>query len=165
MKVLVAVGSKYGSTREIGSAIAKRLDSAGLEVTFSDACDVFGVDFFDAVVVGSAVYNRTWRKDATALVKDHKEALSTMPVWTFSVGMEKMVRHEDPELDITKLVRDIGARDHHYFSGALDFSRLNMGEKALIRALNPPIGDYRDFTEVDEWTDGIVSELVARAAL
>lgn len=55
MKVLVAVGSKYGSTRGIAHVITDELKSLGFQVDLEDACDVPSVKAYDAVVIGSAI--------------------------------------------------------------------------------------------------------------
>ncbi|WP_062073164.1 flavodoxin domain-containing protein [Demequina sediminicola] len=165
MKVLVATGSKYGSTREIGNAIAGELSQLGFDVDCMDASDVLGIHFYDAVIVGSAVYGGLWRRDASALVSDNADELRRRDVWLFSVGMSgvKAPRQETNEpRELTSLVK---AHEHHTFDGALDYDRLNVGEKAIIRALNPPKGDFRDFAAIRDWARGVATELRAVAAL
>jgi menaquinone-dependent protoporphyrinogen oxidase len=55
-RVLVAYGSKFGSTAEIAQAIGTTLRVAGLEVDAERACDVRSLERYGAVVLGSAVY-------------------------------------------------------------------------------------------------------------
>ena len=52
MKVLVAVASRHGSTREIGEAVAEVLAGAGFGVDVLDPDDVESVERYDAVVLG-----------------------------------------------------------------------------------------------------------------
>jgi menaquinone-dependent protoporphyrinogen oxidase len=33
--------------------------------------------------------------------------------------------------------------------------KLNVGERALIKAINPPVGDFRDFDDIREWAEGL----------
>jgi menaquinone-dependent protoporphyrinogen oxidase len=56
MRVLVTAATKYGATTEIAQAIAETLGEHGLEPTIVPPERVEGVDGYDAVVVGSAVY-------------------------------------------------------------------------------------------------------------
>lgn len=159
MKILVAVGSKYGSTREVGRVIADTLGDQGFTVDFSDASDVRAVTAYDAVIIGSAVYGGLWRRDASSLVKNHRQELEARAVWTFSVGMENVVIEGQPRDEAYSLTESIGGREHKRFAGALDAKKLNIGERALIRALDPPIGDFRNFDAVRAWADDIAVQL------
>ncbi|MGZ6260473.1 MAG: flavodoxin domain-containing protein, partial [Candidatus Limnocylindrales bacterium] len=51
MKLLIAVSSKHGSTREIAESIAKTVREAGLEVAVVDAEEVESVIPYDAVII------------------------------------------------------------------------------------------------------------------
>lgn len=62
--VLVTAGSKHGATHEIGDAIARALQQAGVSavsVPVERDPDPGGAD---AVVLGSAVYAGRWRDEA-----------------------------------------------------------------------------------------------------
>lgn len=159
MKVLVAVGSKYGSSRGIAKAIAGALEEQGFEVDSQDASDVRSVMPFDAVILGSAVYGGLWRRDASAMAKEHREALRARDVWTFSVGIETVVIDGQPKDEAYAIAEAVGAHEHKRFSGALNPDKLNIGERALIRALDPPLGDFRDFDDVRAWAETIAARL------
>ena len=126
MKVLVAVGSKYGSSRAVAKMIATTLEGHGFDVDFQDAADVRSVMPFDAVILGSAVYGGLWRRDASALAKEHREALRLRDVWTFSVGMENVVVEGQPKDEAYSIANAIGAREHKRFAGALDPEKLSV---------------------------------------
>jgi menaquinone-dependent protoporphyrinogen oxidase len=49
----------------------------------------------------------------------------------------------------------LGARDHHLFRAALDPKRLNILERAAIKAAKSPIGDFRDWGDIEGWADSI----------
>ena len=163
MKVLVAVGSKYGATREVAAAVAEVLREQGFETDFADACDVGGVRFYDAVIVGSAVYGGLWRKDASALVRDNASVLRGREVWLFSVGMTQVTKPDQPLDEAEELAVSVGAKEHKRFGGRIDLDKLNLGEKALIKAINPPLGDFRDFDDVRPWARGVSERLSAEA--
>ena len=163
MKVLVATGSKYGSTREIGAAIEAELAERGFDVESMDAMDVRVVVPYDAVIVGSAVYGGLWRRDASDLMKHHAVELRRRDVWTFSVGIETLVHPGEPTDEAHALAESVGAHAHERFVGALDSSRLNVGERALIRSLRPPLGDFRDFAVVRTWADRVGAQLAELA--
>lgn len=160
MKVLVAVGSKYGATREVGSAIAEVLREQGFETDFADACDVANaIRFYDAAIIGSAVYGGLWRKDASALVRDNAQTLRARDTWLFSVGMTQVTKPDQPLDEAEELATECGAIEHKRFGGRILFDKLNIGEKALIKAINPPPGDFRDFEEIREWAETVALRL------
>ncbi len=159
MKVLVATGSKYGATREVGEAVAEVLREYGFETDFADACDVASVRYYDAVIVGSAVYGGLWRKDASALVRDNAATLRARDTWLFSVGMTQVTEPDQPLDEAEELAELAGAIEHKRFGGRLLVEKLNVGEKALVKLINPPIGDFRDFEEIRDWAQNVCLRL------
>jgi len=79
MRVLVTAATRYGATDEIAQVIAEVLGEHGLEATLLPPEQVEGVDGYDAVVVGSAVYAGQWLKPARELVERHAGALAGRP--------------------------------------------------------------------------------------
>ena len=159
MKVLVAVGSKYGATREVGAAVADVLRANGFETDFADACDVASVRFYNAIIVGSAVYGGLWRRDAAALVRDNANTLRGRDVWLFSVGMTQVTKPDQPLDEAEDLAEAVNAVEHKRFGGRIAIDKLNVGEKILIKAINPPVGDFRDFEEIRDWAEQVALEL------
>src|SRR5438477_3803419 len=84
-RVLVAYGTKFGSTAEIAEAIGTTLRVAGLEVDVKRAGQVGSLEPYRAVVLGSAVYVTRWRRDAMRLLRRERE-LKQREVWLFSSG-------------------------------------------------------------------------------
>lgn len=160
MKVLVAVGSKYGSTRGIAKAIAEEIKSIGFEVDLEDACDVRTVSPYDAVIVGSAVYGGLWRRDASELVRGNLDELRARDVWMFSAGIRAIKEPLYLTREADELAAMVESKDHVTFTGALDYDCLNVGERAVIHAINPPLGDHRDLGLVRQWAHGIGVELL-----
>ena len=60
LKVLVSAASMHGATTEIAEAIAAVLAEHGIAVTMLAPADVGGIDSYDAVVIGSALYLGHW---------------------------------------------------------------------------------------------------------
>jgi len=86
MRILVAYASKHRSTEGIAHAIADRLTELGAPAEAERVNDVDRLDDTSAVVLGSAVYAGSWRKEAVEFVHRHAEALAQRPVWLFSSG-------------------------------------------------------------------------------
>ncbi len=160
VKVLIAVGSKYGATREIAQAISDVLKDAGHEAECFDAKDVEALDAYEAFVIGSALYGGFWRRDASELVHHHAEVLRAKPCWLFSsgpVGLPPRPTEADGEGE--RLASEIEARAHGSFSGCLNPDRLNFGERAIIRGLKASVGDYREWGLVKNWAKEIATQL------
>ena len=124
-RVLVAYGSKFGSTAEIAQAIGTTLRVAGLEVDVKRAREVRSLEPYRAVVVGSAVYVARWRRDAMRLLRRRREDLAQREVWVFSsgpVGEEKSEPDEKQERwtkpkRVQWLATEIKAHEHVVFGG------------------------------------------------
>ena len=147
MRVLVTAATRYGATDEIAQVIAEVLGEHGLEATLLPPEQVEGVDGYDAVVVGSAVYAGQWLKPARELVERHAGALAGRPVWLFSSGpVGDPPKPEEDPVDVADLLAVTGAREHRVFAGKLVRKQLSFPERAIVSALRVPDGDFRDWT-------------------
>jgi len=174
MKVLVAYASKHGATKGIADFIGERLRQGGMQVDVFDVDQVKSVGGYDAFVIGSALYMFHWQKEATKFVSRNKSTLGTRPVWLFSsgpVGKEKINSKGQDLLDplvsgpkeIDELREELHPRDHRIFFGVLDATKLGffynqMRKSATIRE-SLPEGDFRDWKEIEAWTEGIARSL------
>lgn len=160
MKVLVAVASRHGSTREIGEAIAEVLTDGGFVVDVADPDDVETLDPYQAVVLGSAVYVGRWAASARAMVDRLAAGLTARPVWLFSSGPvgTPPAPLGDPD-EVAAILTRIGARGHRTFAGRLDSGGLGMAERAVVALVRAEQGDYRRWAEVEDWARAIAAEL------
>ena len=163
MKVLIAYTSKHGATAEIARAIEQELGLHFSQTHLSDVASVDNIADYDAVVLGSAVYAGSWMRPAYQFAKQHADALSALPLWTFSSGPmgepKPDSRAEPIGPSIKELMKQLQPIGHKVFDGKLDKSKLNFAEKGIIRVVKAPYGDYRDFDEVEKWAKSIVSYL------
>ena len=168
-RILVTYASKYGSTTEIANKIGEILNEAGLKVNVLPADEVDDLTPYDAVVLGSAVYAGSWRKEAVKFLEEYRSALSKVPVWLFSSGplgegdpvalMEgwRFPTAQQPIAD------RIHPRDIAFFHGQLDMEKLNFAEKLIIKGFKSPIGDFRDWDAITDWAASIVGALQPEA--
>lgn len=160
MKVLVTAASKHGATAEIAEGIGQLLRSEGLEVTVVPPERAGGVEEFDAVILGSAVYAGHWMSEAKEFVDAHREALQARPVWLFSSGpVGDPPKPEEPPVDVAAIVEATNAREHAIFNGRIERSRLGFAEKAIVVALRVPDGDFRDWPRVRAWATEVAAAL------
>jgi menaquinone-dependent protoporphyrinogen oxidase len=160
--VLIVVGSRHGATREISGVLAQRLVTHGASVTVSTPEDCHEIDA-DAVVIGSGVYYGRWLKSAQHFVDTHAAELCRRPVWLFSSGplgdpTETDLEGSDAGIEpdvVARLVTQTNARAHHVFAGRLDRDDLGPLEKLVAAGIHAPVGDFRDWQDVEAWADEI----------
>jgi menaquinone-dependent protoporphyrinogen oxidase len=171
-RVLVAVASRHGSTREIAVALGRAIQesdagrAAGVTAVVLPAEQQPDAGQFDAVVVGSAVYAGRWLPSARDYVTGTAAALRNRPVWLFSSGpIGSPPYPPDESYDVAPLTALIGARAHRTFPGRLEKQLLSFGERAMVTAMRAPVGDFRDWEAVAAWGAQIALQVAADAAL
>lgn len=146
-RVLVAYATKLGSNAEIAEAIAAVLREAGHHASALPARDVKGLEGWDAVILGSAIYAAHWQKDARRFATRFHAELRIRPLWLWGSGpLDPRLARAD--LPITQhaaeITGDLGALGHRTFGGRL-------AEDAPIdpQVLKThPIGDFRDWEAI-----------------
>ena len=160
MKLLIAVSSKHGSTREIATSIGEVVHEAGIEVDVVDAQGVESVAPYDAVIVGSAVHWGRWMGPARDLVNGSADALRTRPVWLFSSGpLGRDIVDPADAAEGNKLLELVGAREHRVFPGKADKQELGFVERRIVSMVKSPWGDHRDWDAIRVWAASIAREL------
>lgn len=165
-RVLVTYASKYGATKEIAEKISQTLAESGLTVDLRPAQESGDVSIYDAIILGSAVYAGSWRRDAVEFLQRNEHLLAERPTWFFSSGptgegedpqeMMKGWNFPEAQQDIADRIRPRGIAIFH---GALEMDKLNFAEKLIIRGMRVATGDYRDWKAIKAWTDDIVTTL------
>jgi menaquinone-dependent protoporphyrinogen oxidase len=164
MRVLVVYGSMHGGTAGLAQMVAEALVDYDILADIGDAAEVDGVDAYDAVVIGGALYDGRWHRDATDFVERNASALRGRPVWLFSSGPLSPTARSGaiaPVPSVLDLANAIDARGHMTFGGRL--AKPRGGFLGSMLAWGPP-GDYRDGEQVTEWVRRIVARLKAHEA-
>jgi menaquinone-dependent protoporphyrinogen oxidase len=162
-QVLIATASRHGSTFDIADEIARVLSRRGCVVVDKAADEVDGIERFDAIIVGSAVYMGHWLPEALSFVTRHSAELAQRPVWLFSSGpIGEPPQPETEAQGVAEMAERVGARGHRTFAGRLDPDRLGLGEKVIVGMLRAPKGDFRDFPAVTAWAGEIADVLAPR---
>ncbi len=162
MNVLVAVASRHGSSLQIGEVIATTLRARGLTADMLRVEDVASLDGYDAVVLGSSVYAGHWLRRARVFADTFEAELVRRPLWLFSSGPvgDPPKPMENPA-EIAALVKRFGARSHRLFGGRIEGDELGLAEKALVALVRAPYGDYRPWSEISVWAEGMAADLQA----
>jgi menaquinone-dependent protoporphyrinogen oxidase len=161
-RILVAYGTKRGSTGEVASAVAARLRQHGLTVECRPAGEVDNVHLFDGVVVGGALYMGRIHPDVRALLLDNREELAALPVAVFAMGPRTLDPH-DVESSRAQLdhmlvkVPEIVPFAITVFGGVFDPATASFPLNRMKAA------DARDWDAIHAWADEIAAALATSA--
>ncbi len=167
-KILVAYASKYGSTGGVADAIGKELCNRGAAVDVCMMKNIGDLNPYRGVVVGSAIYRGKWLPEAVDFVERNRGVLQQVPVAYFLVCMtmrepteenrRKVLAYLDPVLKAVPQVQPLKVGT---FVGALDYSNLSLPIKAIMNLKGATEGDFRDWTAIRTWAEGLCPPLLA----
>jgi menaquinone-dependent protoporphyrinogen oxidase len=161
MRVLIAYGSRYGSTRETAEHMERHIAEAGHQVEVLDAADVDVLRDYDVVLIGSGIYAGHVRRRVVRLLHRIARQHPTLPIALFALG--PMVPQEERPQDwqdvrerLDRLVDRIDGLDvleTAVFGGVIEPERMNfmfarMGGR-----------DLRSWSDIDRWTDGVLQRV------
>ena len=173
-RFLVAYDTIHGSTAEVAKEIGTALCNRGFQVDIRFVGNVTALQDYDAVILGSAIYEFRWLPDAMAFLKNNTAALSAMPVAYFIVGASLF--QDTPEnRDAVKKsfidpvlteYPDIKPLSIGLFGGAVDFKKeqYNLFEKFVLRILGLIVGfkdsaDWRNWEYINSWANEVGDQL------
>jgi menaquinone-dependent protoporphyrinogen oxidase len=152
MTLLVAYGSKHGSTQEVAEAVAERLRAGGREVDLLRAADVDDLTPYGGVVLGGSLYVGRWHEDARRFLSRYREELSTLPLAVFALGPKTAEQKDlaDARTQLDKALSktpELEPRSVAVFGGVIDPSKLRFPLNRL------PASDARDWDAIDAWVE------------
>ncbi|WP_055701161.1 MULTISPECIES: flavodoxin domain-containing protein [Streptomyces] len=159
-KVLVAYATKNWATAEIARTITEVLRDEGVDSVMRPAREVGEIQAYDAVVIGSPLYEGRWHKDARRFVRLQREALSKRPVWLFSSGpLDPSASERDipPVPAVRQILIRIHAKGHVTFGGCLNDDAGGWAARMIIKSGKG--GDFRDFKQISAWAQRVAAEL------
>ena len=172
--ILIAYDTIHGSTAEVGEQIGNNLCDRGFRVDLRLAAHVKDISMYDAVIVGSAIYQFSWLKGARDFLQQYQTALSQLPTAYFIVGAS--MSEDTPEIreavkksfvdPVLEKFPDIMPLSIGLFGGAVDFAEndYNFFEWVVLKILGLILGytesaDWRNWDAVDSWSEELAGEL------
>lgn len=166
--VLVTYASKVGSTAQVAREIAEVLRDAEIETDLRPVTDVMEVDPYRAVVLGSAIRFGKVLPEALRFVEKHRLALRQIPVAYFVVCM---TMQEDNEINrdtvrayLDPLIALVPPADIALFAGEINIKKLAPMLRMLVKAMDFPQGDFRNWETIRGWAEGLPALLLEQQA-
>lgn len=166
MRVLVTYATRHASTAEIAEAIGHVLSviASADTVEVLPVEDVDDVDDYDAVLLGSAIYEGHWLHSARKFAHDNSELLAGRPVWLFSSGPIGEPPAPNTDIgDVISVAELVQARGHKLFAGKLRLAELPLDERSAMRQVHGVEGDYRDWNAIRAWAAEVADSLMSSA--
>jgi menaquinone-dependent protoporphyrinogen oxidase len=153
-RVLVAYGTKHGSTREVAEAVAEALGEQGFAVDTLAADRVDDVEPYAAVVIGGAIYMGRWHPASSDLLLRQRTGLAELPVAVFGMGPRTMEENAEAEsraqldkaLEKVPEVRPVAVA---VFGGVVDPKSLRFPFNRM------PASDARDWAAIRAWAGSV----------
>lgn len=177
MKVLVAYGTKYGSTAQVAEEVARVLRENGAAVDVRDLRRKGSGDIgtYDLVVAGSSIQVGSWTKEAQSFLEENKAKLAGTNVALFACCGD-VVFQRSPIVECRrKYLEDVAAKydikpaSMALFGGVLDFSKYNFLVKAILNGAKKDFErkgvdtsrpyDFRDWDEIRSWASSLRGEI------
>ncbi|MFC4537115.1 flavodoxin domain-containing protein [Sphaerisporangium dianthi] len=158
-RILVAHGSKRGSTAQIAEWIGEVLRDDGHEVDVLPADKARQVLGYDAVILGGSLYAGRWHAASRRFARRHAKTLEACSVWLFSSGPldHSAVDHDiAPVAQVAGVMASVDALGHKTFGGRLLERPRGFVASMLAKS---KAGDYRDRELVRAWAKEVSSQL------
>ncbi|MDJ0756280.1 MAG: flavodoxin domain-containing protein [Ardenticatenaceae bacterium] len=167
-QTLIAYATKHGATAEIAEKIGQILNDRGCSVDLMPVDQVRDLSPYSSVVLGSAVYIGQWRREAVRFLRANKKALAQKKVWLFASGPTGDIEPDETraEFQFPKNLKPVTERIQPQsmvvFHGDLEPDKLNWVESWMIKKVEAPVGDFRDWEAIEAWAQSIANVLLEK---
>ncbi len=161
--ILVAYATRHSSTAAIADRISEVLYGLNHKIDLKYVENVTSIEEYDAVIVGSAIYEFNWLPVAKDFIERFKQPLAEMPVaYFFGCAALKEDTEKNQEtvlIYINPVLRkypDIVPVDIGRFGGSVDFDRLNDFDAMVIRFIGVRESeDWRNWEKIGAWAEKV----------
>ena len=94
-------------------------------------------------------------------MKENREWLSTIPVWLFLSGPtgsgdpKELLKGWRYPKSLAPVIEAVEPRDIACFGGRIDKKALNPFERLVVKNVNAPEGDFRDWGAITAWAETV----------
>lgn len=162
MKILIAYGTKYGTTRKAAEEISKRLPG---EVDLVDLKEDNEPDVctYDAILIGASVYGGNIQSEVRSFFDKQKHNLIVRPYGLFIAAGNNLEVERNYRVYVGKTIYD-HAKIREYIGYSYDFSKMNFFEKTIIKKVakvkeNTEKLEEKGLNNIVEWVKDLESNL------
>lgn len=161
-RILVAYATRAGSTEGIAGTVTEVLRDAGYDVDLSLLNSDLTPDVYDAVILGGPIYMGSMR-EVEEYVRAHHAALESRFKAAFAVGMSFVEDDEEKQAAareaLSKALSPFEPAHLGYFAGKTDPAELSFLQRAALKIVSSPIGDFRDYDAIRAWALEVAGDL------
>ena len=168
-RVLVAYSTRFGSTREVASAIVRELNSTGLEAQSAETTSALNPDEYDAFVIGSPLYGGKWLAAAGMFAATTSERISSKPVALFSIGTLGVeskqtgdTQHREFIKQLAEIAPALNIVGDAMFTGYFERANLPWYLRIIDRFSPTRYGDHRDWQAIKAWAKSLALKFTAK---
>lgn len=179
MRILVAYGTKWGSTADVAKELASGLGRKGhradlLDLGKDGAADV---ESYDMVVVGSGIAYGSWSKGAVRFLENNALKLTEKRLAMFACCGDLLFDPSRAEEYESKYLREVSKKyglapfSLGLFGGVIDFDRYSFLVKGILSMRNAGKKDmkekgidtdkpydFRDWERIRAWGEGLLED-------
>jgi menaquinone-dependent protoporphyrinogen oxidase len=124
---------------------------------------VDSLEGYSGAILGSAVRYSAWLPEMTGFLAANRGALAAMPVAFFTMHM--LALGDDPAAVAERAKYTAQARQavtpvaEAFFAGQIDPARLSFVDRLVVRLVQSPTGDRRDWAVIGDWAASLAPRL------
>jgi menaquinone-dependent protoporphyrinogen oxidase len=165
-KVLIAYGTRAGSTAGVAERVAEVLNRNGFAAQAEEVKKVKDTAQYDAVVLGSSVRAGKLKPEVLKFLDKNKAALAAKPFAAFVVCLAMKDWDEKGRTTAATYLEPVRAQvkpvSEGLFAGAYDPSKLGFAERTIMKMIKAPPGDFRKWDEIEAWAATLAPLFTAR---
>ncbi|WP_058235160.1 flavodoxin domain-containing protein [Devriesea agamarum] len=154
MSIVIVYASHTGATQTLAERLAVVLAEMGYAAEAIDVERDPDPATYDAVVLGSGIRIGKIEKSASTWVSAHRDTLATRPLALFTCsGGAVDPDNDDPAKILAKTASKLPSAPvaTAAFAGWMLADKLTLAERAVLKAVGSPMGDFRDLDAVESW--------------
>jgi len=153
MKAIILYATKHGATAEIARRIADKIEGATIHNLEQPAPNLAD---YDCIIVGSAVYAGTFRKESKAFFAQNLEILKGKKLYLFASGMSKS---ESDKFFVENVPAELMqvAKASMLLGGMFDPKKANFAERLIMKIVTKQSGhiDAIDDDKIETFAEAV----------
>jgi menaquinone-dependent protoporphyrinogen oxidase len=159
-KVLVAYGTRAGSTAGVAERVAEVLNRNGLAAQAEEVKKVKDTASYDAVVLGSSIRAGKLKPEVLKFLDKNKADLSAKPFAAFILCLAMKSADEKGRATAATYIEPVRERikplSEGLFAGTYDPSKWSFVERRIMKMIKAPPGDFRKWDDIEAWAASLV---------